>query len=273
MSNILRKYYNKGKSDLYEGNKKGNSSSQISTFEDNSLYEKQNVPRYALPFKNNHQIENKMYQKINKRLKKKQYEKDQKKLEEFSKLILLDDIILSEDIVKEKLENNIKNKSNNNVYKEFSSINKDKLFNRPLSSTQRGGEINNIKKTKNIKNNLKRALIQKLFKHHKNNNFRAAVSKKSSNENSKIEFTTSAINNKHEYYYNNNNDKVTLIYFNDIIEMKPQNINEMKPIIKNDGIIMPANHFNRGKPQLLNYHFKLKHNKNFRRIKSNKTKK
>ena len=69
MSNILRKYYNKGKSDLYEGNKKGNSSSQISTFEENSLYEKQNVPKYALPFKNNHQIENKIYQKINKRLK------------------------------------------------------------------------------------------------------------------------------------------------------------------------------------------------------------
>ena len=271
--NVFRKYYNnKGKknklNDMYEGNKKGNSSSQISTFEgiNNSLYEKQNIPRYGLPFKNNHQIENKMYQKINKRLKEKQYEKDQQKLEQFSKLILLDEAFLCEDIVKEKIDNNNNNNnsnSNNNV-SGLNYIDKNKLFNRPLSSSQRKDRIKD-------KNNHNKPGTPKLFRYSKNNNFRA-VSKKSSNENSKIEFTTSVLNNKHnEYFCNNNNDKITLIYFNDIIEMRPQSINEMKPIIKNDGIIVPSNYFNRGKPQLLNYQLKLKKKNNFRRIKSGKT--
>ena len=45
-------------------------------------------------------MQNKMYQKINKRLKVRQYVKDKQKLEEFSKLIHLDDAILSDGFLK-----------------------------------------------------------------------------------------------------------------------------------------------------------------------------
>ncbi len=256
--------------ELLDENKKVNTSSQISTYEgiNNSIYEKQNNSRYGFPFKNNHQIENKMYLKINKRLKEKQYEKYQKKLEEFSKLIHLDDAFLSEDILKEKNNNSNINKYSNNVNNELFYIDKNKIFKRPYSSYLNKSE--SIKKEKNSKINLKPP-TPKLFRLNRTNNFRA-VSKKSSNENSKIEFTTSVLTNKHEYFLNNKNDKVTLVYFNDIIEMKPQNINEMKPIIKNDGIIVPSNYFNRGKPQFLNNHKKSNNiRKNFNRIHSGKT--
>ena len=60
------------------------------------------------------------------------------------------------------------------------------------------------------------------------------------------------IDSKHEYFLNNNSDKVTLVYFNDMIETKPQKLSEMKPIIKNDVIIMAPNYFNRGN-QFINY--------------------
>ena len=89
-------------------------------------------------------------------------------------------------------------------------------------------------------------MTPKLFRNNKSNNFRAI-----SNENSKIELTT-ILNSKHEYFLNNNSDKVTLVYFNDMIETKPQKLSEMKPIIKNDVIIMAPNYFNRGN-QFINY--------------------
>ena len=65
---------------------------------------------------------------------------------------------------------------------------------------------------------------------------------------------------------NSKNDKVTLIYFNDIIQMKPQNINDMKPIIKNDGIIVASNYFNRGKPQIINHQKRYRLNKNLKKV-------
>ena len=84
---LLEKNYNnrvqKNKlNDIFDDNKKGNSSSQLSTYEgiNNSIYGKQNIRRHGFPYKNSHQIQNKMYLKINKRLKEKQYEKDQQKL-------------------------------------------------------------------------------------------------------------------------------------------------------------------------------------------------
>ena len=276
--NVFRNNYNKRLqgnklNDVFDENKKGNTSSQISTYEgiNNSIYEKQNIPRHGFPFKSNHQIQNKMYLKINKRLKEKQYEKDQKKLEEFSKLIHLDDAFLSEDLLKEKFDinNNSFKNNHNNINNDLIYIDKNKLFKRPFSAYRSKNE-KNIKKEKNIKNNPNgRALTPKLFKFNKNNNFRA-VSKKSSNENSKIEFTTSVLNTKHEYFLNNKSDKVTFVYFNNIIEMKPQKVNDIKPIVKNDGIIVASNYFNRGKPQLLTYRYKNKTKKYLNRVKSGK---
>ena len=276
--NIFRNNYNKipqrnKLNDIFDENKKGNTSSQISTYEgiNNSIYEKQNIPRHGFPYKNNHQIQNKMYLKINKRLKQKQYEKDQKKLEEFSKLIHLDDAFLSEDILKEKFDinNSVKN-NHNNINNDLLFIDKNKLFKRPFSAYRSKIE-KNMKKEKNLKNNNfnGKAHTPKLFKFNKNNNFRA-VSKKSSNENSKIEFTTSVLNTKHEYFLNNKSDKVTFVYFNDIIEMKPQSMNDIKPIVRNDGIIVASNYFNRGKPQLLTYRYKNKTRKYLVRTKSGK---
>ena len=141
--NVFRNNYNKRLqgnklNDVFDENKKGNTSSQISTYEgiNNSIYEKQNIPRHGFPFKSNHQIQNKMYLKINKRLKEKQYEKDQKKLEEFSKLIHLDDAFLSEDLLKEKFDinNNSFKNNHNNINNDLIYIDKNKIFNRPLSS-------------------------------------------------------------------------------------------------------------------------------------------
>ena len=91
--------------DLFDENRKGNNSSQVSTYDEgiNSLiYENQSVPRYGFPYKTSHQIENKIYLKINNRIKERQYEKAQQKLEQFSNLIRLDDTILSDDVIKEK---------------------------------------------------------------------------------------------------------------------------------------------------------------------------
>ena len=254
--------------DIYDENKKGNTSSQISTYEgiNNSIYEKQNIARHGFPFKNNHQIQNKMYLKINKRLKEKQYEKDQKKLEEFSKLIHFDETFLSEDIFKEKIDNS--KSVSNNGNSELVYIDKNKIFKRPFSSIS--DKTNSIKKRKKNNNkNYTKPQTTKLFRFNKNNNFRA-VSKKSSNDNSKIEFTTSVLNTKHEFFLNNKTDKVTFIYFNDNVQMKPENINEMKPIIKNDGIIVASNYFNRGKTQLLNRHSKLKINNHLNKAYSGK---
>ena len=267
--NSFRKGKKNKLNDIYDENKKGNTSSQISTYEgiNNSIYEKQNIPSRRFPYKTNHQIPNKIYLKINNILKEKQYEKDQRKLEQFKKLILLDDAFLLEDIIKDKnLYKNINSQKND--INELKYLDKNKIFNRPLSSYQKNN-AKNLKKMKADKNNLNRQISQRAYKLNKNNNFRAA-SKKSSNENSKIEFTTSNPNTKYEYFMNNKNDKVTLVYFNDMIEMKPQKIGEMKPVIKNDGIIIASNYFNRGKPQLLDYHKKFRQNKNLKRVNSEK---
>ena len=265
--NAFRKYKGqKNKLSDFDENRRGGgySSSQISTYEEgnNSTYENQNLGRHRFPFKSNHQLQNKMYLKINRRLKERQYEKDKQKLEEFSKLIKLDDVLLSDDLIKEKIEkdfNNINNNNNGLLY-----IDKNKLFNRPLSSYQKNNEQKPQKI--NTKNNYNKPMTPRLFRYNKNSNFRA-VSKKSSNENSKIELTT-VLNNKNEYFLNNKNDKVTLVYFNDIIETKPQKLSEMKPIIKNDGIIMAPNYFNRGKPQFINYPQNYRHTKDLRRVQS-----
>ena len=243
--------------DFFDDNKRGNSSSQISTYDgiNNSIYEKKNIPSHGFPVKNNHEIPNKMYLKINNILKGKQYEKDQKKLEEFSKLIQLDDAFLYEDILK----NNSKTNINGIKY-----LNRNKWFNRPLSSNLSKNIEKSKKGKKSSRIDLNNIQSPKTYRYSKNN-FRVS-SKKSSNENSKIEFTTSLPNNKQEFYMNSKNDKVTLIYFNDIIQMKPQNINDMKPIIKNDGIIVASNYFNRGKPQIINHQKRYRLNKNLKKV-------
>ena len=79
------------------------------------------------------------------------------------------------------------------------------------------------------------------------------------------------LNTKHEYFLNNKSDKVSFVYFNNVIEMKPQNMNDIKPIVKNDGIIFPFNYFNRGRPQLLTYRSKFKAIKYLNRVKSGKS--
>ena len=262
--NSTNKKQNNLINDLNDEKGKGNSSSQISTYEglNNSLYEHQTAYKYGFPLKNNHQIQNKIYQKINKRLKERQYEKDKQKLEEFSKLIHLDDAILSDDFSKDKF--------NNSNSSRLLNIEKKKLMNRSLSSYQIKQGRNSINnQSNNIINNAK-PLTPKLFRYSKGkNNFRA-VSKKSSNENSKLDFTTSVLNTKHEYLFNNNNDKVTLIYFNDVIESKPQKINEGKPVIKNDRIIVGANYYNRARPQILNYKTNFRNKRSLRRVQSSK---
>ena len=252
---------------------KGNSSSQISTYEgiNNSIYENQNGPRYRFPFKNNHQIENKIYQKINKRLKERQYEKDKQKLEEFSKLIHLDDAILSDDFSKDKFNNS--NNIGNNTHSGLIYLEKSKSLSRPLSSNPQKiigkNLVNNPRNNSNILN-INKPMTPKILRYNKsNNNFRAA-SKKSSNENSKLDFTTSVLNTKHEYWLNNNNDKVTFIYFNDVIENKPQKISDGKPVIKNDRIIVGANFFNRSKPQMLTSKTYFRNKRSLRRVKSSK---
>ena len=244
--------------DIWDENKKGSISSQISTYEgiNSSIYEKQNIPTHGFPLKTNHEIPNKIYLKINNNIKIKQYEKDQKKLEQFTKFITLDEAYLYEDLTKGKIRN--KN-SNNNSISDLKYIDKNKIFNRPLSSYRSKSELNLKKRKNNSKINLNSQ------PNPRKNNFRT-TSKISSNENSKIELTTSLPNTKYEYFLNNNNDKVAMVYFNDLIEVRPQKMNEMKPIIKNDGIIVASNYFNRGKPQLLNYHYKIKHKNNFRRV-------
>ena len=255
--------YAKGKknklNDIWDENKKGSISSQISTYEgiNSSIYEKQNIPTHGFPLKTNHEIPNKIYLKINNNIKVKQYEKDQKKLEQFTKYIHLDEAYLYEDLTKGKIRN--KN-SNNNSISDLKYIDKNKIFNRPLSSYGSKSELN-LKKVRNSS----KINLNSQPNPRKHNNYRAS-SKISSNENSKIELTTSLPNTKYEYFLNNNYDKVAMVYFNDLIEMRPKNINEMKPIIKNDGIIVASNYFNRGKPQLLHYHYKLKHKNNFRRV-------
>ena len=252
---------------------KGNSSSQISTYEgiNNSLYENSSAQKYGFPFRTNHQVQSKIYQKINKRLKERQYEKDKQKLEEFSKLIHLDDVfMLSNDFYKDKF-----NKSNNvigNIPKNIFSTDKNKSINRPLSSYQIKPGRNTINYQRKILSNQNKPLTPKLLRYSKTkhpSNFRT-ISKKSSNENSKLDFTTSVLNTKHEYLFNSNNDKVTFIYFNDVIENKPQTINEGKPIIKNDRIIVGANYYNRAKPQLLNQKSNFRNTRTLRRVQSSK---
>ena len=260
--NRIGHYSHKGKknklNDIWDENKKGSISSQISTYEgiNSSIYEKQNIPTHGFPLKTNHEIPNKIYLKINNNIKIKQYEKDQKKLEQFTKFIRLDEAYLYEDLTKGKIRN--KN-SNNNSISDLKYIDKNKIFNRPLSSYRSKSELNLKKRKNSSKINLNSQ------PNPRKNNFRT-TSKISSNENSKIELTTSLPNTKYEYFLNNNNDKVAMVYFNDLIEVRPQKMNEMKPIIKNDGIIVASNYFNRGKPQLLKYHYKLKQKNNFRRV-------
>ena len=261
MNSFIRGKRNK-LNDFFDDNKRGNSSSQISTYDgiNNSIYEKKNIPSHGFPVKNSHEIPNKMYLKINNILKGKQYEKDQKKLEEFSKLIQLDDAFLYEDILRSNSKTNING---------IKYLNKNKLFNRPLSSSLSKNIEKSNKGKKNSRIDLNNIQSPKTYRYNKNN-FRVS-SKKSSNENSKIEFTTSLPNNKQEFYVNSKNDKVTLIYFNDIIQMKPQSINDMKPIIKNDGIIVASNYFNRGKPQIINHQKRYRLNKNLKKVLSLRT--
>ena len=76
------------------------------------------------------------------------------------------------------------------------------------------------------------------------------------------------MNTKHEFMLNNNNDKITLIYFNDVIENKPEKISEGKPIIKNDRIIVGANYYNRTKPQVFNFKTNFRNKKGLRRVQS-----
>ena len=258
-------YKKRNKMSDYDEKNRGNSSSQISTYEgmNNSLYENQNIQRYGFPLKISHQIQNKIYQKINKRLKERQYEKDKQKLEEFSRLIHLDDAILSDDFSKDKINNSGHNVNNGLFYLE-----KNKLLNRPLSSYQAKVGRNLINNPKN--NNLIKPLTPKVLRYNKSNSNFRAISKKSSNENSKLDFTTSVLNTKHELMFNSNNDKVTLIYFNDIIENKPPKLSEGKPVIKNDRIIVGANYYNRTKPQILNYKSSFRNKRNLRRVQSGK---
>jgi hypothetical protein len=275
-SAFYKKKYPTGNQFMYEkydDKYKANSSSQISTYEgiNNSLYENNSAQKYGFPFKMNYQVQSKIYQKINKRLKERQYEKDKQKLEEFSKLIHLDDVfMLSKDFYKDKF-----NKSNNvigNVPKNTISTDKNKSINRPVSSYQIKPGRNTINYQRKIIDNKSKPLTPKLLRYSKTkkpSNFRA-ISKKSSNENSKLDFTTSVLNTKHEYLFNSNNDKVTFIYFNDVIENKPQTINEGKPIIKNDRIIVGANYYNRAKPQLLNQKSNFRNTRTLRRVQSSK---
>ena len=69
-------------------------------------------------------------------------------MEEFSKLIRLDDVLLSDDLIKEKIEKDFNNISSNNNGLLY--IDKNKLFSRPLLSYQK----NNKQKSKkfNTKN-------------------------------------------------------------------------------------------------------------------------
>ena len=261
--NLTNKKPNNLVNDLYDEKFRGNSSSQISTYEglNNSLYEHQTPYKYGFPLKSNHQIQNKIYQKINKRLKERQYEKDKQKLEEFSKLIHLDDAILSDDFSKDKF--------NNSNSSRLVNIEKNKLMSRPLSSYQLKKGRNSIKNQNNNIIKKGKPLTPKLLKCSRGKNNIKALSKKSSNENSKLDFTTSVLNTKQEFLFNNN-DKVTLIYFNDVIENKPQKLNEGKPIIKNDRIIVGANYYNRARPQRLNYKSDFRNKRNLRRVQSSK---
>ena len=52
--------------------------------------------------------------------------------------------------------------------------------------------------------------------------------------------------------------------------MKPQNMNDIKTIFKNYGIIIASNYFNSGKPQLFTYITKNKTKKYLNRVKSGK---
>ena len=255
---------NNKNNDIFDDIRKGNNSSQISTYDgiNNSMYENRDIQKYFI-FKNK-QIQNKMFLRINERLKEKQFEKDKQKLEQFSKFIHLDEALLNEDIFKNRTE--IENSNSELIY-----MDKKKIFKRPLSSYQNKNGTN-LKFDINTKKFTKQQR-SKLLKYIKNNNFRNA-SQKSSNQNSKIELSTSLLNTKNEYFMNNNNnDKVTLVYFNDFIEMKPQKISDMKPIIKNDGIIVGSNYFNKGKPQLFNsgYKYKMKQRRSLKRVQSCKS--
>ena len=151
---------------------------------------------HAFPIKFNPEIQNKMYQKINQRLLAKQFDKDQYKLEQFSKLISLDDALTADEI---------KEKTNE-------ILAKSKI--RPLSSYLKNNfwaKKQHYFQNKNNKNM------------HINNNNLKGISKKSSNENSK-DFTISGLSTaKQEYIlYNNSNEKVALVYVNDYIDTKFQ---------------------------------------------------
>ena len=136
--------------------------------------------------------------------------------------------------------------------------------------TKYGRNIINNPKSNNISSNISKPLTAKILKYAKSNNNFRAISKKSLNENSKLDFTTSVLNTKHEYMLNNTNDKVTLIYFNDIIENKPAKINDGKPIIKNDIIIVAGNYYNRAKHKILNYISNFRNKRSTRRVQSSK---
>ena len=256
--------------DTYEEKFKGNSSSQISTYDgiNNSLYDNNNGQRCRFPYKYSNQIKNKMYQKINERLRERQSEIDKQRLEIFSRLIYLDDsFLLSNKFYKDKLNN-----SNINIRDTPNQLISNKSLTADKPKQERKEKVN----LKNKFINLDKSLTKKILKysHSKNrNNFRT-ISKKSSNENSsKIDFTTSILNTKHDLMFNHkdNNGKVSFIYFNDIIKTIPQRFDDGKPIIKNDRIIAGTNYYNRVRPQLLYNKFKYSRNtKILRRVQSSK---
>ena len=225
---------NLSKKDLLydEATKKGYSSSQLSTFDGANIsviYDAKNnfYSSHAFPIKFNPEIQNKMYQKINQRLLARQFDKDQYKLEQFSKLISLDDALTADEI---------KEKTNE-------ILAKSKI--RPLSSYLKNNfwaKKQHYFQNKNNKN-----------MHINNNNNLKGISKKSSNENSK-DFTISGLSTaKQEYIlYNNSNEKVALVYVNDYIDTKFQKDgNNNMRIRKSDSVIVTPNFFNRSKPQLI----------------------
>ena len=213
-----------------EATKKGYSSSQMSTFDGANIsviYDGNNnfYSSHAFPIKFNPEIQNKMYQKINQRLLAKQFDKDQYKLEQFSKLISLDDALTADEIKEKTAE----------------IFTKSKI--RPLSSYLKNNFWAKKQHYFQIKNNKNTHI----------NNFKG-ISKKSSNENSK-DFTISGLSSaKQEYIlYNNSNEKVALVYVNDYIDTKFQkerNINNMK-MRKSDSMVVTPNFYNRSKPQMI----------------------
>ena len=239
----------KKKSLQFEGSDEGKSS-QYSTYEE--VNDKQNSTKYS--YKKKQLVPNKIYQKINMRLKEKQFEKDKNKLEQFSKLIKIDDAFLSEDL---KLDSNNSNDyviNSNTKSNGVANIDKNKI--RPSSAfPMKNGKIPENLGSINS-NTMVPITPKKVLSNTIKNNFRR-FSKKNSLDNTKSDFNTSTFVKKNNLLINTKSKKVNMFYFNDIIETKNQKIYEMRPIIRNDNIFVGTNYFNRTRPQILNNKNKL----------------